>query len=140
MQCSFGEQISFLLRVIWRWASYHLVAQCVQDVLSSPLSCQEEQDISLLSMNVNIFNRLSNCLHIHISSRLFDGLTCKDKGLGSHPFFAHSHRLLLHEEQCQERRLKETLPLSSPGGRFIRNESISFDDICKQNGYNCGAF
>lgn len=61
MQCPFGEQMSFLLRVIWRLASYHLVAQCVQDVLSYSLSCQEEQDISLislLSMNMNTFNRL----------------------------------------------------------------------------------
>lgn len=30
----------------------------VQDILSYPLSCQEEQDISLLSMNMNMFNRL----------------------------------------------------------------------------------
>lgn len=106
------------------------------EFLSSPFSCQEEQDISLFSMSMTTFSRLSSYLPIH----LFGGLTCKVKGLGSLTFFEHSHCLLLCEEQCQERGLKETLPSSSPGGRFIRKKYISFNNICRQNGYNCGAF
>lgn len=128
-----------LLGVIWRSAPSCLAVQGALDIECSFILAERTAH-PLLPMNVSTFDRLIVCLHIRVGSRPFDVLTCKDKGLGSQPFFAHGHLMLLHEQQCQDRRLKGTLPSSLPRGGFIRKESISFYNTCKLNGYNCGAF